>query len=368
MGYTFEDSLHNELMGTTVILSLATIPVCVLATALRLIATRRSRRKLDWDDLSAFLALASFLVYALAVLAWAGLIGNMDYLSMVVFSAKLAYAIASFFYMNQLFARGSLFILYYRLFWSDPVFIKWIYALAAIHVSWFITFEFLFLFFCTPISKWWDATHTKPGHCIDSNTFMFTSETLNSSLDFATIILTVAVVQRLQTRQYIKTKLIFIFTIGGLSGIIGFVKIGLIYASDLAHGKSKSDPNAFWDLLQMATSVLCACAPMFQAIIPLRGVWTFLKSSITSWAGQSKQCEMLPGSELALSGSGHTHEGDGYSDGGVRPMPAAQSRFDHDYLITESTQSSRGMVDMESPIRDAMDKKTLHSKIGVAIG
>jgi hypothetical protein len=90
---------------------------------------------------------------------------------------------------------------------------------------------------CTPISKWWDVTGTQPGHCLDGNAFLVAEEGINSSLDFAMIILTVAVVRKLQTKKYIKTKLAFIFTVGGLSGVIGFVKIGIVYGAQNTNGR-----------------------------------------------------------------------------------------------------------------------------------
>lgn len=109
--------------------------------------------------------------------------------------------------------------------------------IACIHVCWFITFLFMVLFLCTPVSKWWDIYDIQPGHCLDGNAFLVAEETINSSLDFATIALTVAVVQKLQTKNYIKTKLSLIFLIGGLSGVIGFVKIGIVYAAANTNGR-----------------------------------------------------------------------------------------------------------------------------------
>lgn len=93
------------------------------------------------------------------------------------------------------------------------------------------------LFLCDPVSKWWDVAGTQPGHCIDGNAFLVAEESINSSLDFAMIALTVALVQKLQTKNYIKTKLSFIFLVGGLSGVIGFVKIGIVYSVENTNGR-----------------------------------------------------------------------------------------------------------------------------------
>jgi hypothetical protein len=128
-------------------------------------------------------------------------------------------------------------VLYYRIFWSNTVFVRWIYALVAIHIAWFITFFFLVLFLCKPVSKWWDVTGTQPGYCIDGNAFLVPEETINSSIDLAMVGLTVAMVLKLQTRELIKRKLAFIFAVGGLSGIIGFIKISVIYSTPNDNGR-----------------------------------------------------------------------------------------------------------------------------------
>lgn len=65
MPYTFEDVINDPSLGRIVVLSLVTIPLCIVTTILRLVATKRSRRKFGWDDLFAVLALIGFLVYAL---------------------------------------------------------------------------------------------------------------------------------------------------------------------------------------------------------------------------------------------------------------------------------------------------------------
>lgn len=138
--------------------------------------------------------------------------------------------------------------MYYRIFWSDATFVKWIYALAAIHVSWFITFFFFLLFLCIPVSKWWDINGTQPGYCVNGNAFLVPEEAINSALDFAMIVLTVAVVQKLQTKTKIKTKLAFIFMIGGLSGVIGFVKIGIVYYVADTNGRKCYSAIPYGDL------------------------------------------------------------------------------------------------------------------------
>ncbi|KAI1318719.1 hypothetical protein F5Y16DRAFT_116315 [Xylariaceae sp. FL0255] len=237
MGYTFADIIAEPGIGQIVILSLVTTPLTILATALRLIATKRSGRKFSWDDLFAVLALVGHLGYTVTPVGAIPGAANFTTMQGAVLTIKLSYITTPFFYVNQLFAKASLFVLYYRIFWSDIVFVRWIYVLAAIYIAWFITFFFLVLFLCKPISKWWDVTGTQPGYCIDGNAFLVSEETINSSIDLAIVGLTVAMVLRLQTHEFVKRKLAFIFSIGGLSGVISFIKIGIAYTTSDDNGR-----------------------------------------------------------------------------------------------------------------------------------
>ncbi|KAJ8131736.1 hypothetical protein O1611_g1886 [Lasiodiplodia mahajangana] len=286
MGYTFADIIADPGLGPIAVVSIITIPLTLVATVLRLVATKRSGRRLAWDDLFAVLALVGFLGYTITPIGAIPGAADLTEEEASVLTAKLAYIATPFFYVNQLFAKASLLVLYYRIFWSDNVLVRWIYALAVIHFAWFITFFFLVLFLCNPVSKWWDVTGTQPGTCIDGNAFLVSEETINSSIDLAMVGLTVAMVLKLHTRELIKRKLAFIFTLGGLSGIIGFFKIGIIYNIPNDNGQ-ENNANAFWDILQMATSIFCACAPMYKTIAPVRGAWARLKWSTTSWSNQS---------------------------------------------------------------------------------
>jgi hypothetical protein len=62
-GYSFADIIAEPGIGRIIIISLVTIPLTLIATSLRLIATKRSGRKLSWDDLFAVLALVGHLGY-----------------------------------------------------------------------------------------------------------------------------------------------------------------------------------------------------------------------------------------------------------------------------------------------------------------
>lgn len=64
MGYSFDDILADPGEGRIVIISIVTVPLCILTTILRLFAPKPPGTRFRWDDLFAFLALLGFLVYA----------------------------------------------------------------------------------------------------------------------------------------------------------------------------------------------------------------------------------------------------------------------------------------------------------------
>lgn len=123
------------------------------------------------------------------------------------------------------------------MFWSDRTFVRWVYILATIHVCWFITFFFFLLFLCTPVSKWWDVAGTQPGYCVDGNAVLVPEETINSTINFALVALTVVVIRKLKITKHLRIKLAFVFVVGGLSGVIGFVKIGMVYGAANNNGR-----------------------------------------------------------------------------------------------------------------------------------
>lgn len=166
-----------------------------------------------------------------------------------------------FSWVNQLLAKCSLLFLYYRIFGVHRVFALCIYAIAFIHVGLTIAIILTLIFGCRPISKSWIPT--LPGECVTNapRPFLAGTESVNSGVDFAMVILAMVMVHRLQMRTSVKLKLGILFALGGLyvsvplisqpehtvsglsdhidvianhtsrAGVIGLVKIAEFYAN-----------------------------------------------------------------------------------------------------------------------------------------
>lgn len=68
----------------------------------------------------------------------------------------------------------------------------------------------------------------------------------------------------------------------------------------------ENNTQAFWDILQMATSIFCACAPMYKTIVPVHQVWVRLKTSVTAWTSKTRLYRSLHDSTGRKNSSGKT--------------------------------------------------------------
>lgn len=194
--------------------------------------------------------------------------------------------------MNEMFpinqtaaAKLSLLALYYCLFSVNRTFVYWVYGIAATYICWFLAMLFIRWFMCTPVAKVWDPS--MPGHCINSNELMAVGEALNSVLDFVMIGLAVWIIQSLQVSAKNRWKLSFLFAMGGITGIVGFMKIGEAYG-DI--GTNILD--TVWIVVQMAVSIICCCAPIYRSIMPesplLRRLWSKTVGSLIGGRSSNK--------------------------------------------------------------------------------
>ncbi|KAF2469525.1 uncharacterized protein BDR25DRAFT_315148 [Lindgomyces ingoldianus] len=83
---------------------------------------------------------------------------------------------------------------------------------------------FVNVFQCVPVRKFWGPQ--TQGHCIFYGPFLAVNKSANSLIDFVLVIQAVIMLWSIQTDKKTKWRLLIVFTIGGLAGVIGFVKIG----------------------------------------------------------------------------------------------------------------------------------------------
>ncbi|KAI1657078.1 hypothetical protein F4813DRAFT_396621 [Daldinia decipiens] len=243
MGFEITKDSHQT---AAFIVCLITAPTCIVATALRFIATRRNRRRIGWEDWFALLALIFFLIYvALLLYILVTLNGRNPYKPGAISKEQFynievtIYVLAAQFCLQQLFAKFSLLFLYYRFFSRRRSFAVCVWIVGTIQLLWSVATYLVHYFTCIPPKKSW--TPTAPGHCINNPAFLASGESINSLLDFALVGLAI-----------------------WMGGFFGFVKIAQAFGNSYVNNVL----DAIWATIQQACGVICCCAPMCRSLLP----------------------------------------------------------------------------------------------------
>ncbi|KAJ8132497.1 hypothetical protein O1611_g1122 [Lasiodiplodia mahajangana] len=361
MALKFAEFTEKQLFVFSIIVGTA----CIIATALRFVSTRRAGRNLGLEDWFALGALLSYLAYVLLELISISLVNGRDMetlsyeeftrlgkvrtsATLVIVLCLIAYqnchtysllvtqvlfATVPFYPLSQFFAKFSILFLYYRIFSFHPVFVRWMYIIGAIQLADSIITFFINIFSCIPIAYNWDITID--GWCLDQAAVFTGTESVNSAIDIAMVVLACLMLVELQLNIWTKLKLSLIFALGGLAGIIGFIRISQFYGVKNEVGVF-SATNGFWENGQQATSVICCCVPVYKNMIPVGSFYTRLASRI----GSSNWFPRLQIRSKPLREFGF--------DGEARKKNTEESnRTDHQWIaLNESRQSDLRAVEI----------------------
>ncbi|KAI0117976.1 integral membrane protein [Nemania sp. FL0031] len=260
-------------------------PVCIIATGLRFWASRLSLGKVGIEDWLALGALITFLGWVggsiVVVEILAGVRDPLNVPRKDTASSLLTIWIISFIYpINQVFAKFSILCLYHRIFGVNRNFTLWIRGIGFVQVLVLVGNLISNAIQCLPAQKYWMPW--VDGYCVRPGVLLATLETTNSLVDFAMVILAIAILRKLQTKRSTIWKLGIIFALGGFAGIIGFIKIGFAFNVTV----SNQIVQGFWSTVQMAFSVLCCCMMTYRPIFAKIHVFEKLGSKISSYTSR----------------------------------------------------------------------------------
>ncbi|KAI1332131.1 hypothetical protein F5Y16DRAFT_421408 [Xylariaceae sp. FL0255] len=269
-------------------LTLIFLPLCFFFTVLRFVATRRSGRQYAWDDWFALLAFLTFVPYCAYMILIFTKVDGRDLLTFVKTEPKEWYIVAAVGLINngiygvqQSFAKFSLLALYYRLFWVNRVFTLSVWTIAAIQTAWGLSVLFVHIFSCVPVQKAWMPQ--LDGYCLNINLFFSIAEPINTAIDFVIAGMAIWMLSSLQMKRIRKWGVAILFFIGAFSGILGIVKV-----VEAQHSAKRNFLSIIWNLVQMATSIICCCAPIYQSLLPKLGLYNTLRSWATGSFGTRK--------------------------------------------------------------------------------
>ncbi|KAJ4290809.1 hypothetical protein N0V90_010004 [Kalmusia sp. IMI 367209] len=268
-----EFNIHNApLQEAAFIVAVVGVTLSIGALVLRFVATRHASRKPGWEDWFAVLAVFFHIAYVVPFLYILRTFNGKDarHLTADEFThmTKAGYFMAAQFCLQQLFAKLSILVLFYRFFFVDTTFVRAIYAVGTVQIIWSVVTYMLHWFECTPPAKLW--TPKMKGSCLNAPAFLAAGESINSIVDFVVVGLAIYMVQHLQLKTAVKAKLAILFGLGSLAGVLGFVKIAQGYMPMKSEKVALMDP--IWATVQQACSVICCCAPIYKALFPKSGL------------------------------------------------------------------------------------------------
>lgn len=195
----------------------------------------------------------------------------------------MLFAASLMFPLNQLCAKLSILFLYHRIFGIINKYAFWIKAVGILQTIHTVENIFVNVFQCVPVRKFW--TPQIEGHCIHYGLFLAINESANSIIDFILAIQAVVMLRSLQTDLKTRWRLSIVFAIGGLAGVIGFIKIGTGLAAGVTVGNQYT--MGVWASVQMGLSIVCCCVVTFKPLLAKMGDFrlrfTSKASLLLSW-------------------------------------------------------------------------------------
>ncbi|KAH8899039.1 hypothetical protein GQ53DRAFT_363370 [Thozetella sp. PMI_491] len=273
---------HDSTQGSFFVVLIVTGALSIVAVLCRFLATRLSRRRPGLEDWLALAALLVYLLrvgavlYGLTVINGRGLDLAFDPEAYEK-SFKMVFLADMITCLDQSLAKFSICALYYRIMGVYRTYAYWIYGLAAFQAIVNLAIILAQVFMCRPINKFWQWW--VEGDCVPFSTFLVALDTPNSLIDFALVILALTRIRSLRLDVGTKLRLSFLFGLGSLAGIFGFVKIGVSYNTDIAY---TSAALGLWAAVQSFVTLFCCCAPVYTPLLPNTGFWSRISSKFST--------------------------------------------------------------------------------------
>ncbi|KAJ2987031.1 hypothetical protein NUW58_g4729 [Xylaria curta] len=261
--------------------------LCSIAVTLRFMATRANNRKPAWEDWFALAAVAVFLTRIGVVLCVLVVINGrgidlVDDRVAYEKAFKLIYVAEMITILDQTLAKLSICALYLRIFGINRIYAYYIWLLGILQVAVNIALIIVQFLQCRPLNKFWQ--YWADGTCISSFTLLASVEPFNSVIDFALVILALVMIRSLNMSRKTKWRLRFLFGLGSLAGVLGFIKIGVTHSSDLAYA---TVALGLWAAVQSLACIVCCCAPVYKSLVVDVGVWNRIASKLSAYRSRN---------------------------------------------------------------------------------
>ncbi|KAF9699265.1 hypothetical protein EKO04_003181 [Ascochyta lentis] len=251
------------------------IALVVITVGLRMYTRLIIKRWFGIDDVFILLALLFAIGLTAVVLlanqrfGWDRHLYDIPFNSLVP-TLKIAMAAKVVFTAAATFTRLSLHCFYYRLVAdTGKTWFKWlIHANVAYTLGILVSFTFLAIFLCTPVSDYW-VIGSPAGSCLNEGTATLVAGIINCIADFATTITPIPLILGLHMPRRQRYAVALLFAMGIIVTIAGIVRTWFIYKSLITTYDNTWYAYPLWiaAAVEIDLGVICASAPVLRPLL-----------------------------------------------------------------------------------------------------
>ncbi|KAF2090831.1 hypothetical protein K490DRAFT_62158 [Saccharata proteae CBS 121410] len=232
------------------------------------------RIKPGWDDWFVLIANTIANVSAIAILGlWKNGIGvHKDELNNgeILMLSKLYYAVAILFFLDSMFAKLSVLILYRRIFSTKNMRLA-CDIMCAFVAMYSLAFVFARVFTCNPINLYWEQYTTgepKPaGHCSNQGLQYTVHTALSLATNIGLVLMPMPMIRNLNMTKRKRKGLMILFALSLVPCVASVVRFGLIKHYNDLDVTFYSKLFYFWPGVEITTTIICVCVPTFPPLL-----------------------------------------------------------------------------------------------------
>ncbi|OTA59298.1 hypothetical protein K449DRAFT_113599 [Hypoxylon sp. EC38] len=147
----------------------------------------------------------------------------------------------------------------------------WTWVLIGINLVYAITYDFLLIFQCNPISgawKFWDGEFE--AKCISINVLGWSAAAINIALDVAVIVLPLPELFGLSLSLRKRLQIIAMFAVGFFITIVSIVRLNSLIRFGTTQNLTQDYvETGYWSTIEVPVGIICACMPAVRSLFSL---------------------------------------------------------------------------------------------------
>ncbi|KAL2870597.1 uncharacterized protein BJX67DRAFT_242730 [Aspergillus lucknowensis] len=247
------------------------LPIAFAALMIRVWTRTFIARGFRWDDwfmILSFLCSCALSAVTLDMLRWGLGVHMWDVLATDVSPSflKLNLVAAIIYCAGTGFLKVSVLLFYTRIFPSRN-FHNAVWVLVSIAAGYNIASVLANIFSCNPIAKSWDLSITH-GTCMDRPVFYFANAALGIFTDFATVLVPVPWLRKLQMPLRQKIAVACILATGCFVGVVSCIRLSSLYTLQNSDDLTWTTTNALlWCIIELNLGITGGCVTAMRPFV-----------------------------------------------------------------------------------------------------